>query len=102
MAKIKTLTPRVKTLTTSKTASRVVERDRGRSWRRKRERVLRRDGYLCVHCNNNGRVTGATEVDHIVTLDQGGSDSMDNLQSLCKECHAVKTAREAGVRCGTK
>jgi len=42
----------------------------------------------------------ATEVDHIVPLSQGGPDEWDNLQGLCHDCHAAKTAREMRERMG--
>lgn len=42
----------------------------------------------------HGGIVPANEVDHIVPLSQGGSNSFDNLQSLCKTCHSIKTARE--------
>lgn len=34
----------------------------------------------------------ATEVDHIVSLRNGGTNAAANLQALCKPCHARKTA----------
>ena len=37
----------------------------------------------------------AKQVDHIIPLQAGGDAfAMDNLQSLCVHCHAVKSARE--------
>ena len=36
----------------------------------------------------------ATEVDHIKRKEDGGTDAIDNLQSLCGPCHATKTAKE--------
>nr|WP_252316395.1 HNH endonuclease signature motif containing protein [Acinetobacter venetianus] len=36
----------------------------------------------------------ATDLDHIVSKEQGGTDDMDNLQSLCSPSHQEKTARE--------
>lgn len=36
----------------------------------------------------------ATEVDHIIPLHQGGLDEWENLQGLCHEHHAAKTAKE--------
>ena len=32
----------------------------------------------------------------MVALANGGPDADDNLQSLCKECHALKTAADLG------
>lgn len=51
---------------------------------------------LCVECKKAGRVTLATVPDHIVALTNGGEDSESNLQSLCDECHRIKTAQDLG------
>lgn len=67
----------------------------GRPWRRIRERVLRRDNYLCQPCMRAGRVTPAGEVDHIVNKDSGGTDNDDNLEGTCIPCHKKKTQQEA-------
>ena len=34
------------------------------------------------------------EVDHKIRLDQGGSNDIDNLVALCRNCHGKKTASE--------
>jgi 5-methylcytosine-specific restriction endonuclease McrA len=54
-----------------------------RAWRDLREQILLRDRGACVLC---GRL--AVEVDHIIPLSEGGSDSPGNLRSLCAPCHA--------------
>jgi len=41
-------------------------------------------------------VTPATEVDHIIQKANGGTDDLNNLQSINRECHKIKTAREQG------
>ena len=55
---------------------------------------------LCVHCKAEGRVTIATELDHIVALSNGGldfdRDDGENRQGLCTEHHARKTAADLG------
>ena len=56
------------------------------------------DNPLCVMCERDGRVTLATEVDHIHALVNGGKDERDNMQGLCHECHASKTAQDMGHR----
>lgn len=101
MAKIRCIkTTRVRTIDTAKAgAVPVVMRDRGRPWMRKRARVLERDGYLCQHCARLGLVVRAVEVDHIVPLHLGGSDTEANLQSLCMACHQAKTELERSDRC---
>ncbi|MDE0001741.1 MAG: HNH endonuclease [Rhodospirillaceae bacterium] len=61
-------------------------------WRRVRLKVLDRDDYKCCTCGRRGR---RLEVDHIVPMDQGGAPlAMENLQTLCVDCHIVKTAAE--------
>ena len=44
------------------------------------------------------RAPAGYEVDHIVALEDGGRDSMANMQLLTKKQHAAKTAREARAR----
>ena len=74
-----------------KTAS---ERGYGYKWKKVREKALKRDGHLCQECFKAGRVTMATEVDHIFNKKRGGTDELFNLQSLCNPCHKVKTIEE--------
>jgi 5-methylcytosine-specific restriction enzyme A len=33
-------------------------------------------------------------IDHIIPLDQGGTDDLDNLQAVHQACHSTKTAKE--------
>lgn len=51
---------------------------------------------LCVECMIHGRTTAAQVVDHIVP--HKGNERLlydvNNLQSLCKQCHDRKTATE--------
>lgn len=68
-------------------------RDYGARWRKIRLMQLRAEP-LCRHCKAQGVVTAATEVDHIIRLRRGGTNSPDNLQSLCKSCHSKKTQLE--------
>ena len=67
----------------------------GRPWRRKRARILARDGKLCQPCKAAGRLTLATQVDHIVPKAEGGTDEEDNLQAICAPCHDAKSRTEA-------
>ncbi len=53
---------------------------------------------LCVRCQAKGRVTVATELDHIVPLFKQGKDDESNVQGLCFECHEAKTAEDIGYR----
>jgi len=40
-------------------------------------------------------VKEGTEVDHIVNVAEGGTDDDVNLQTICSDCHQVKTQAEA-------
>lgn len=64
----------------------------GRAWRKIKEQVHLRDAYTCQQC---GIISLELECDHILNKAQGGTDDLDNLQSLCKSCHAKKTQRES-------
>lgn len=50
---------------------------------------------LCCKCYERGVIRQAEVVDHIIEISDGGSmTSSDNLQSLCRYCHAKKTQAE--------
>lgn len=52
---------------------------------------------LCVHCEAKGFAVAAVDLDHIIQLKKGGDMySYQNLQGLCKSCHARKSAAEKG------
>ena len=72
----------------------------GRQWELLRLAALRRARYLCQcsECERTGRVRLAHEVDHIVPKAQGGSDELDNLQAINRECHQRKTQVENGAK----
>lgn len=71
------------------------ERGYGYAWRKRREKALKRDQYLCQVCKRQGYLTPATEVDHIINKAHGGTDDIDNLQSICRACHQSKTQSES-------
>ena len=51
---------------------------------------------LCELCNKQGYTIPGEEVDHRTSIRQGGAAlSINNLQTLCKTCHARKSSREA-------
>jgi 5-methylcytosine-specific restriction enzyme A len=79
----------------TKPVQREEKRQRGRKWLVRRARQLRLQP-LCRHCLVLGVVKAAQEVDHVVALVNGGKDADDNLQSLCVECHKLKTAEDIG------
>jgi 5-methylcytosine-specific restriction protein A len=73
----------------------VQARTRGRRWLRIRARQLRLHP-LCAMCFEQGVLTEAAEVDHVIPLFRGGTDAEGNLQSLCGPCHERKTLEEQG------
>ena len=72
------------------------QRGYGYAWQKLRKLVLQRDDYLCQECYRNKKLTPATDVDHIKPKSAGGTDDPENLQSLCKGCHSLKSLVEAG------
>jgi len=38
------------------------------------------------------------EIDHILPVDEGGRDELDNLQTLCRPCHKAKTKEQSHRR----
>jgi len=72
------------------------QRGYGYAWSKLRRQVMMRDQGLCQPCLALGRVTLATECDHVIGKAQGGSDSLDNAQAICSQCHKDKTAIENG------
>ena len=47
---------------------------------------------MCEHCESYGIAKAVEEVDHKIEIEDGGAIwDIENLQSLCKQCHLVKT-----------
>ena len=58
----------------------------------KKKFVAARQNWHCGDCKN--QLSAWFEVDHTVRLENGGSNHIDNLVALCRECHGKKTAIE--------
>lgn len=58
----------------------------------KKKFVAARQNWKCGDCNN--QLTAWFEVDHKIRLEYGGSNHIDNLVALCRECHGKKTTIE--------
>ena len=66
-------------------------------WHDLRHEVLTRDKWQCVACGK--QLGNYAQADHIVPISAGGAMwDAANLQALCADCHAVKTASDAGRR----
>lgn len=60
------------------------------SWNMTRSYVLKRDKHTCLKCHKKG---GRLEVDHILPIVEGGQEfDLNNLRTLCHDCHAQETA----------
>jgi 5-methylcytosine-specific restriction enzyme A len=66
----------------------------GRRLQRMRAALFARSP-LCVHCEDRGLVVLATQRDHKVPLAEGGTDTPNNEQGLCDDCHREKSLAEA-------
>jgi len=55
-----------------------------------RVQVLTRDGFKCRMCGRS-RDEVSLEVDHIIPVSQGGTDELQNLATLCRDCNAGKS-----------
>lgn len=58
----------------------------------KKKFVAARQNWHCGDCKS--QLSAWFEVDHTVRLENGGSNHIDNLVALCRECHGKKTAIE--------
>jgi len=58
----------------------------------KKKYVAARQNWKCDDCKN--QLTAWFEVDHKIRLEYGGSNHIDNLVALCRECHGKKTTIE--------
>ena len=63
----------------------------GWKWEIIRRQVIRRDGGVCQQSDEGG-CNGPLEVDHIVEIQHGGGDELENLRTLCRRHHARKRA----------
>jgi len=58
----------------------------------KKKFVASNQNWKCGTCGN--QLNAWFEVDHKIRLEYGGSNQVDNLVALCRECHGEKTAME--------
>ncbi len=69
----------------------------GPKWERLRRETFLRDGYRCQSCERlcvekSRDWRERPHCDHVIPKPQG-SDTLDNLQTLCGSCHSSKTDR---------
>ena len=67
---------------------------KSKAWQKVRDKVWKRDKGLCQECLKNGIIREGDTVHHIVPINQAniGDESvtlnMDNLETVCRDCHA--------------
>jgi 5-methylcytosine-specific restriction protein A len=91
MPKLTKFIRRIETTDINRAANIAVSRITGGNLRKTRRRIAIRDQYTCQRC---GAVVAHFEIDHIVPLFLGGSDSDINRQLLCVSCHKEKSDEE--------
>ena len=73
---------------------------KGKKWQRVRALVWKRDKGLCQRCLRKGIIKAGDTVHHIVALDpdvitdESIALNPDNLETLCRDCHAEVHKRE--------
>ncbi|WP_442893615.1 HNH endonuclease [Bacillus sp. 2205SS5-2] len=69
-------------------------------WRKKREYILKRDGFLCQECKKYGVNRDANIVHHIKELEHHPELrlSNNNLVSVCAKCHNKLHPEKGGRR----
>lgn len=59
-----------------------------------RHAVFQRDNYTCQECFRGKEDGVSLEIDHILPVAKGGTNHIDNLQTLCKDCNRNKHTNE--------
>ena len=59
-----------------------------------RLKLFNKQGKCCQLCKSKLEIN-YVQIDHIKALANGGTNDIENLQILCKECHYTKTKDEA-------
>ena len=57
-----------------------------------KKKVAADQKWACGHCSQT--LDESYEVDHKLALFQGGTNELDNLIALCRNCHGKKTMKE--------
>ncbi len=60
--------------------------EQSEAYRELRRQVLRRDGWHCQDCGSRTNL----ETHHLRFRSQGGTDTEENLITLCSDCHAQR------------
>jgi superfamily II DNA or RNA helicase len=61
-----------------------------------KQQVKQRDGYTCLCCGETRRYS--LQIDHVAPAFYGGTNSLDNLQTLCRFCNNHKGINQINFR----
>ena len=73
---------------------RLLEKNAGNFTPQEWKEVLVKYGEFCLHCGSTEHIT----IDHVIALSQGGSNTKNNLQPLCKTCNCSKGIKAIDYR----
>ncbi len=54
--------------------------------------VMKRDNFKCCYCGKSPAIDSniILEIDHILPVSKGGTNDIENLKTICKECNIGK------------
>jgi hypothetical protein len=58
----------------------------------KKKYIAASQNWICKDCNK--QLPAWFEVDHVIALHNGGTNEVNNLVALCRDCHGKKTAMD--------
>lgn len=58
----------------------------------KKKYIASQQNWICNHCQK--QLDHTYEIDHKLRLEHGGTNDVNNLVALCRNCHGIKTAGE--------
>ncbi|MFA5047666.1 MAG: HNH endonuclease [Patescibacteria group bacterium] len=58
-----------------------------------RYQILKRDDFKCVLCGNSAK-DDLLMIDHIIPVVKGGTNNLNNLRTLCRQCNLGKMIAE--------
>lgn len=73
------------------------DRRSGRGWEAVRQQAFNYYGTQCMACGTGGSEANPLQVDHRHPISKGGTDDLDNLQILCRDCN-IKKSNKLEVR----
>lgn len=69
----------------------------GKKMEELRRKCFERDGQRCREC---GHMVGWLDMEmaHIIARSKGGSDTLDNVRTLCGRCHRIEHSHGLGLK----